>query len=406
MSVAMMAVGLYSARQFLTFKGLLTRILVAAGGGAVVVALVSCFVPALSIGPGELALGILLTVGGSIACHIVLDKLASENAFKARVVVYGAGRNAASLLQLSPRIDQRGFSISGFIPSVADEPSAVSTERRVALQTTLLEYCRSHAITEIVVAMDDSRSGFPFLAFLECRLAGIKVTDLTMFLERETGKVRIDLLQPSWMIYSEGFSRNSLQLNLERAFDLFASLTLFILMLPVMAMTVLAIKLEEGPGASILYRQVRVGQGGRHFQLLKFRSMREDAERDGHARWASANDDRITRVGRIIRKLRIDELPQILNVLQGEMSLVGPRPERPEFVNQLSAKIPFYRERHTIKPGITGWAQVCYPYGANELDAAEKLQYDLFYVKNRSVLFYLAILLQTVEVVLWGKGSR
>ncbi len=185
-----------------------------------------------------------------------------------------------------------------------------------------------------------------------------------------------------------------------------ASLMLLLATWPVMLLTVLAIKLEDGFGASVLYRQVRVGEHGKPFQLMKFRSMREDAERDGKARWAAANDDRVTRVGRIIRKLRIDELPQILNVLSGQMSLVGPRPERPEFVSQLDRAIPFYAERHTIKPGVTGWAQLCYPYGADERDAAEKLQYDLFYVKNRTLLFYLAILLQTVEVVLCGKGAR
>jgi lipopolysaccharide/colanic/teichoic acid biosynthesis glycosyltransferase len=173
-----------------------------------------------------------------------------------------------------------------------------------------------------------------------------------------------------------------------------------------MILTIIAIKIEEGPLASVLYRQVRVGERGQPFSLLKFRSMREDAERDGRPQWAATNDSRVTRVGRVIRKLRIDELPQILNVLNGEMSLVGPRPERPEFVSQLNTKIPLYRERHTIKPGITGWAQLCYPYGANETDAAAKLQYDLFYVKNRTLLFYLAILVQTVEVILWGKGAR
>jgi len=175
---------------------------------------------------------------------------------------------------------------------------------------------------------------------------------------------------------------------------------------PAMLVTILAIKLEDGLSATVLYRQVRVGEHGEPFELLKFRSMRADAEGDGKPRWASANDSRVTRVGRVIRKLRIDELPQILNVLAGQMSLVGPRPERPEFVSQLDRAIPFYCERHTIKPGVTGWAQLCYPYGADERDAAEKLQYDLFYLKNRNLLFYLAILLQTVEVVLCGKGAR
>jgi lipopolysaccharide/colanic/teichoic acid biosynthesis glycosyltransferase len=208
------------------------------------------------------------------------------------------------------------------------------------------------------------------------------------------------------MAFSEGFERNSLQSYLERIFDVVASLALLALTWPLMILTVIAIKIEDGPRAPVLYRQTRVGERGQPFRLRKFRSMREDAERDGRAQWAAANDNRVTRVGRVIRKLRIDELPQILNVLTGEMSLVGPRPERPEFVSQLNTKIPLYRERHTIKPGITGWAQLCYPYGSNESDAAEKLQYDLFYVKNRTLLFYLAILVQTVEVILWGKGAR
>ncbi|HLS82414.1 MAG TPA: exopolysaccharide biosynthesis polyprenyl glycosylphosphotransferase, partial [Steroidobacter sp.] len=191
----------------------------------------------------------------------------------------------------------------------------------------------------------------------------------------------------------------------ERGFDILASVILLILALPVMLLTALAIKITEGPRASIFYRQVRVGQYGKPFALLKFRSMREDAERDG-AQWAQKNDSRITRVGAFIRTTRIDELPQILNVLRGEMSFVGPRPERPEFVEQLNERIPYYRERHTIKPGITGWAQLCYPYGSSEQDAVEKLQYDLFYVKNHSLLFYIAILVQTVEVIVWGKGAR
>jgi sugar transferase (PEP-CTERM system associated) len=295
----------------------------------------------------------------------------------------------------------------GFVPTICDEPSAVSTERRIELRnSSLLEYAWAHEVYEIVVAMDDSSADFPFEALLECRQAGIAVTDLTEFMERETGQVRIDLVHPNWMVFSDGFARNSLHAQVERLVDILASLALLALTWPFMLLTVVAIKIEEGLSAPVLYRQVRVGERGQPFRLFKFRSMRVDAERDGRARWAAANDDRVTRVGRVIRKLRIDELPQIINVLNGEMSLVGPRPERPEFVSQLNTKIPLYRERHTIKPGITGWAQLCYPYGSNEKDAAEKLQYDLFYVKNRNLLFYLAILVQTVEVILWGKGAR
>ena len=410
LSISMVATGLYNERQAFDLVGLLTRIVVSSVGGMLVLAIVAALVPELGFGREALSLGVVLVVAGSSGCHFVVAKLAGEHVFKKRVLVYGAGRRAASLMQKQAAAGAEGilggFTTVGFIPAVGDEPSAVSTERRVELRGSLLEHCRGHEITEIVVAMDDGRAGFPFEAFLECRLAGIAVSDLTEFLERETGQVRIDLVHANWMVFSSGFERNSLQSHLERVLDVIASVALLALTWPLMILTVVAIKIEDGPLATVLYRQVRVGERGQPFRLLKFRSMREDAERDGRPRWAAANDDRVTRVGRVIRKLRIDELPQILNVLNGEMSLVGPRPERPEFVSQLNTKIPLYRERHTIKPGITGWAQLCYPYGSNENDAAQKLQYDLFYVKNRTLLFYLAILVQTVEVILWGKGAR
>jgi sugar transferase (PEP-CTERM system associated) len=256
-----------------------------------------------------------------------------------------------------------------------------------------------------VVAMDDRRRGFPILELLECRLAGIDVTELLSFLERETGRVRIDVLNPSWMIFGEGFRRDTLRLMSSRSLDLLASSILVLITLPLMLATWLAIKLEEGWSAPVLYRQERVGLGGRTFRLLKFRSMRTDAEANG-AQWAAKEDARVTRVGAVIRKFRIDELPQMLNVLRGHMSFVGPRPERPEFVADLAQKIPYYIQRHCVKPGITGWAQLCYPYGSSEQDALEKLQYDLYYIKNNSLLFDLAILVQTAEVVFMGQGAR
>jgi len=253
--------------------------------------------------------------------------------------------------------------------------------------------------------MDDRRRGFPMHEFLECRLAGIDIIELPSFLERETGKVRLDVLNPSWIIFGEGFRASQVERWLERGFDLVAGCVLLMLALPIMFATAIAIMIEDGWKAPVLYRQRRVGQHGHVFDVLKFRSMSVDAERTGAA-WAVKDDPRVTRVGALIRKTRIDELPQLGNVLRGEMSFVGPRPERPEFVEQLEERIPYYRERHSVKPGITGWAQLCYPYGSSERDALEKLQYDLYYVKNRSLLFDLAILVQTVEVVLWGKGAR
>jgi sugar transferase (PEP-CTERM system associated) len=254
--------------------------------------------------------------------------------------------------------------------------------------------------------MDDRRREFPVRQLLDCRLNGIEVIDLVNFLERETGRVHLDVLNPSWIIFSEGFRRDALRQTTKRAFDLVASVALVLVTWPLMLVTVLTIVLEDGLRAPIFYRQRRVGLDGHVIDVLKFRSMRVDAEGDGKARWATGADDRVTRVGRIIRKVRIDELPQIFNVLRGDMSFVGPRPERPPFVAQLAESIPYYDERHCAKPGITGWAQVCYPYGSSEKDALEKLQYDLYYVKNHSLLFDLMILLQTVEVVLMGKGGR
>jgi exopolysaccharide biosynthesis polyprenyl glycosylphosphotransferase len=208
------------------------------------------------------------------------------------------------------------------------------------------------------------------------------------------------------MIFGEGFRRDPLRLLSARLLDLLASLLTVVVSLPVMVLTALAIKLEDGWRAPVFYRQARVGLAGHSFDVLKFRSMRMDAERDGQAQWAQKADSRVTRVGAVIRKLRIDELPQILNVLRGHMSFVGPRPERPQFVSELAAKIPYYVLRHCVKPGITGWAQLCYPYGSSEEDAFEKLQYDLYYIKNNSLLFDLAILVQTAEVVFMGKGAR
>jgi exopolysaccharide biosynthesis polyprenyl glycosylphosphotransferase len=218
--------------------------------------------------------------------------------------------------------------------------------------------------------------------------------------------VRIDVLNPSWMIFGEGFRRDPLRLFSSRGLDLAASSLILLLTFPFMLLTALAIKLEEGLRAPVFYAQQRVGLGGKTFNVLKFRSMRQDAERDGQARWATKGDSRVTRVGALIRKCRIDELPQILCVFRGHMSFVGPRPERPEFVADLAQKIPYYVQRHCVKPGITGWAQLCYPYGSSEQDALEKLQYDLYYIKNNTLLFDLGILLQTVEVVAMGQGAR
>jgi sugar transferase (PEP-CTERM system associated) len=405
MFISVTAMGLYNARQRSRLSGVMARVAASVLGSGIVMAVLAYLLPGMGITRSALLLSCTLAFTGSFILRTVFDKLLDEDMFKRRVLVYGAGRRAGSIANLRRRSDRRGFIIVGYVPAEGDEPSTVPETEKIRSEADLLSICRAQEVDEIVVAMDDRRRQFPMEQLLECRLDGVEVVDLVSFLERETGKVRLDVLNPSWMIFSEGFRQGRIHSTLERAFDIVASLVLLVFALPIMFLTALAIKLTEGPRATIFYRQVRVGQYGRPFRLLKFRSMREDAERNG-AQWAQKNDSRVTRIGAFIRLTRIDELPQILNVLRGEMSFVGPRPERPEFVEQLNERIPYYRERHSIKPGITGWAQLCYPYGSSEQDAAEKLQYDLFYVKNHSLLFYIAILVQTVEVIVWRKGAR
>jgi sugar transferase (PEP-CTERM system associated) len=407
MFVSMAAMGLYNSRQRARIAGLLSRVAASMLGGAMVIAVIVYLLPALRIERGALLLSTLVSFGAVAVVRIVFDLIVDDAVFKRRVLVYGAGRRAASIVRLRRRSDRRGFLIVGYVMADGDELSALrDDERLVRHGQDLLSYCQEHRIDEIVVAMDDRRRRFPMDQLLECRLEGVEINELVTFLERETGKVRLDILNPSWMIFAEGFRQGRAHGIFERLFDVVASFAMLAATAPVMLLTAAAIKLSDGWRAPIFYRQVRVGQYGKPFKLLKFRSMRVDAEREGKAQWAQKNDSRITRVGSFIRTTRIDELPQILNVLRGEMSFVGPRPERPEFVEQLNETIPYYRERHSIKPGITGWAQLCYPYGSSEQDAIEKLQYDLYYVKNHSLIFYIAILVQTVEVIVWGKGAR
>jgi sugar transferase (PEP-CTERM system associated) len=402
---SMMAFGLYSERQRARTVGILVRILGSVGAGVAITALGLYLIPHLFIGHLVLAIAGFLVIALLLILRLGFSRIVHDTGFKRRVLVYGAGQRTAPIAALRRRSDQRGFVLLGFVQPPGEE-LVLPPERLLQTEGKLIDLCRRHEVDEVVVAMDERREALPIRELLDCRLAGIDVTELLTFLERETGRVRIDVLNPSWLIFGEGFKRGSFRLQGARVLDLIAASTLFFLTCPLMLVTALAIALEDGWRAPLFYRQERVGFGGRIFRLLKFRSMRVDAEAAGQPLWAQKNDSRVTRVGAVIRKLRIDELPQILNVLKGEMGLVGPRPERPQFVEQLAAKIPYYIERLSVKPGITGWAQLCYPYGSSEQDALEKLQYDLYYIKNNSLLFDIAILVQTAEVVLLGKGAR
>ena len=400
--LALTAMGLYQGRQRLTIEGVLSRLLVGLGLAGFGLALIYFVLPPLALWRGWWLLSFGFATLFLVGSRIAFLRLVDQDVFRRRVVIYGAGRAARSLLQLRRRSDQRGFRVVAFLPA-PDESDVIDDPRVDTSSGTLSDLACKHDAEEIVIAMDDRRRGFPIGELLACKLRGVDVVDILTFLERESGKVKLDLMNPSWLIFANGFSLGGRTAGLHRALDLVVSIAMLVVTSPVTLLTAIAILIEDGQ--PIFYRQTRVGMLGREFELLKFRSMAKDAEADG-AQWAQRDDPRVTRVGRITRKLRIDELPQLLNIIKGDMRLIGPRPERPEFVKALNAKIPYYHQRHCVKPGLTGWAQLCYPYGSSERDALEKLQFDLYYVKNQSLIFDLMILLQTVEVVLWGKGAR
>ena len=402
--LGMIAVGLYQARLREGILGFLLRMVASFFLGTIGLSAIFYLIPSLFLGRGTIAIALLSAfVGIALFRRIIYWR--EPSIFKRRILVLGAGEKAKAITELRRKSDQFGFTIVGFA-HLRGEKDVLDKDKIIFLDRPLKEFVIHHDIHEIVLAVNDRRKALPIHDLLECKMSGIDILDMLSFFERETSKIRLDQLHPSWLVFSDGFSQDPFRHGSKRLFDIVCSLFLLAISWPFMLMAVIAIWLEDGWKSPILYRQVRVGEFGRPFQVLKFRSMREDAEKNGVAQWAKKNDSRVTRVGGLIRKIRVDELPQIFNVLRGDMSFVGPRPERPQFVVQLCEKIPFYEERHRVKPGITGWAQLLYPYGSSEKDAMEKLQYDLYYVKNHSLFLDFLIMLQTAEVILFGKGAR
>ena len=404
--MGMMALGQYQAHIRMTRFGLVARQFVAFALGGILLAVGYYVVPQAYVGRGVLAIALALGFILVLGLRMLFLRLVEVEALKRRVLILGAGARASQIHnQMRRRTDRRGFCIVGYMPR-ENETIAVPEDHLVRTHLPLHVLVQREQIDEVVVGVDDRRGHMPMDDLLECRQMGIAITDLTSFFERESGRLQLTILDPSWLVFSGGFNATPLRQLSKRCFDLGAATLLLMLCWPLMLLEALAICVESGFGQPILYRQERVGAHGRTFLLLKFRSMRTDAERDGVARWAAKNDDRVTRVGRISRKLRVDELPQLWNVLKGDMSIVGPRPERPQFVADLATQIRYYSLRHCLKPGLAGWAQLSYPYGATVEEAAEKLKYDLFYVKNHNLLLDMLILIQTVEVVLFGRGAR
>jgi len=410
MILAMIALGHYQSQQHFSpsiFTETVLRVLVSLILGSLGLMVLYYVFPQIYMGRGFHAIALLLSFVGIIFTRAIFFHFVDQDILKRRVLVVGAGSRAETLIeQKGGAQDGMSYKLVGYLP-VQNESINVPREKVVNVaMDEIATFALEEEIDEIVLAIEDRRKTYPVDELLKCKLSGIKIEDPVSFLEKEQGKVNLEMLSPSWMIYSTGFTRNDIKSFATRVFDVLSSLSILIVMGPVMAIAAFLIAAESNFRHPVLYRQERVGLDGKTFTLMKFRSMRVDAEKDGKAVWASQNDNRITAVGKFIRKTRIDELPQILNILKGDMRLVGPRPERPEFVEDLATKIPYYKKRHTVKPGLAGWAQLKYPYGATEQDAYEKLQYDLYYVKNHNVVMDFFILLQTIEIVIMGKGAR
>ncbi len=395
------AVGLYRAEALRSPRYALARLLVGLSMTIIVIGFVGFFFPGATFWRSTLIFSLLLSGTALLAVRIVLDQLVDVEGFKRRVVVLGAGPRAERLRALSAR-PESGFRIVGYVAMTQNNTIGEAVARSDIAD--LPQHIDRLDGTEVVLALEERRNSLPLKDLLRVKTAGVSVNDFSSFLERETGRVDLDTLNPSWLIFSDGFSSGrALSSAFKRGFDIAASGLVLLLTAPVLALFALIVKLDsKGPA---FYRQTRVGHYGQPFDLFKLRSMRTDAERDG-AQFAQENDPRVTRVGRLIRATRIDELPQCWSVLKGDMSFVGPRPERPKFVRELDEQLPYYAERHIVKPGITGWAQVNYPYGASTEDSRHKLEYDLYYAKNYSLFLDLLIALQTLRVVLWNEGAR
>ena len=346
----------------------------------------------------------MLVIAALILRRVVMGYWATQSRAGSRVLVFGAGP-AAQMVGTTLQAADPLATIVGYFPGPNEKQSTVPDAERLSVELSLTQTAQRLGVDEIIVALTERRSGsMPLRELLDCKLAGVRVFDITTYFERMLGQIRVDFVNAGWLIFGDGFNQGFYRTAVKRVFDILCSLVLILLAAPIMVFTAIAIKFEsQGP---VFYRQERVGANNKTFKVSKFRSMSTDAEKDGKPRWAAAQDDRVTRVGLIIRRLRIDEFPQLFNVLTGDMSLVGPRPERPFFVEQLTNEIPYYAVRHSIKPGVTGWAQVRYQYGSTIEDSQEKLQYDLYYVKNHSLFLDCVILFETVGVVLTGKGAR
>ena len=401
MWLSMTAMGLHTRNVVDDFAGMMIRIFLSFGLGFIVNTLMFYIAPELFLGRGIFLFTLFFAFFGILITRTAFQKLDNNELFRRRVLVVGAGKKAKIIEKLEAQSRKRGHEIVGYVCVDSTTPY-VDADKIIKLKTSLLALALEYDIDEIIVAMTDRRQGFPAEQLLACKINGIVVRDLLNYAERIKGNIELDVLHPSVMIFSSGFIKATRN---KRTFDILVSVLILILTSPIFLLTAFLIWLSSFGKHPVFYRQTRIGLGGQEFSVLKFRSMKVDAEKDG-AQFAKRKDSRVTWIGRFIRMTRIDELPQLINVLKGEMSFVGPRPERPEFVNEFVEEVPHYSLRHAVKPGISGWAQICYPYGENIEDTKNKLEFDLYYIKNYSMFLDLTILFQTVQVVVFGQGAR
>ncbi|OHD02086.1 MAG: sugar transferase [Sphingopyxis sp. RIFCSPHIGHO2_01_FULL_65_24] len=402
-ALAMMAVGMYGTEALRSMGFATARLLAAISLGVIFLSLIGFLLPDATLWRANSVYAMGFAIALLFLIRLAVTQTAGADQFRRRILILGAGPRAARLRTLADEPGS-GLTITGYV-AMADGETAIADAVPRGDVANLADHAVALGAGEVVLAMEERRGSLPLADLLRVKTTGVHVNDIASFLERETGRVDLATTNPSFLIFSDGFSAGQrIGKVSKRLFDIFASLAVLVIGLPLIVIAGIAVRIDsKGP---IFYRQPRVGLFGETYNIVKIRSMRTDAEAAGKAVWASANDPRITRVGNVIRKLRIDELPQTWCVLKGEMSFVGPRPERPSFVEELTEELPYYAERHMVKPGLTGWAQINYPYGASVEDARVKLEYDLYYAKNYSPFLDLLILLQTVRVVLWPEGAR
>jgi sugar transferase (PEP-CTERM system associated) len=388
---------LYDPARFNAKGELYFRLLLVPGVLALLLALIEHYFQDFNLGNGAFLLGLIILTFALLGWRTAYEWLVQQPYLRERIYVLGTGERAQRLVQGLRQRTELGVEVVGWTGTLAGVP----TREEVAAHMLEVSRKRAH---RVIVAMPDRRGTLPVIELLELRLDGVKVEDATSWLEKMSGRIEIDNLYPSWLIYAEGFRFSAGFMALRRLISVTIALTGLILILPIVPFVILAIKLDS-PGP-VFYKQQRVGRNNVPFYVYKFRTMRPDAEAKTGAVWAGADDPRITRIGKFLRASRLDEIPQLWCVLRGDMAFVGPRPERPEFVESLTRQIRYYRVRHVIRPGITGWAQIRYKYGSTVEDAKEKLQYDLYYIKNISIGLDLLIMFQTVKTILLARGAQ